>query len=76
MSKYCDFSGPYFPVFRLNTEIYCSVGIQGKKTGKNSVFGHTSRSASCFLYDTELKEPSKHAAKCDGSLIEATSFSL
>ena len=44
------FSGPYFPVFGLNREIY-SVNIRiqfeyGKKrTRKNSVFGHFSRSA-------------------------------
>ena len=38
MTKYGVFSGPYFPVFRPNTEIH------GMNTGqKNSVFGHFSR---------------------------------
>ena len=49
VSKYGVFSGPYFPVFRLNTKIYrgnlliqteCSK-IQSRR---NSVFGHFSRS--------------------------------
>ena len=43
MSKYGDFSGPYFPVIGLNTEIY-GVRIQSKygemRTRKNSAFGH------------------------------------
>ena len=29
-----------------------------------------------FLFDNELKDLSKHATKCDASLIEATSFKL
>ena len=49
MSKYGFFSGPYFPVFRLNTEIYSvNLRIQSKyrkiRTRKKSVFGHFSRS--------------------------------
>ena len=40
VSKYGDFSGPCFLVFRLNTEKY--------GTKKNFVFGHFSRSA--WLY--------------------------
>ena len=44
--KYGVFSGPYFPVFGLNTEIYLRVQSEYKKirTRKNSVFGHFSRS--------------------------------
>ena len=43
------FSGPYFPVFGLNTEIYgVNLRIQSEyrkiRTKKNSVFGHFSRS--------------------------------
>ena len=29
-----------------------------------------------LLFNTELKDSSKHAKKCDASLIEPTSFSL
>ena len=49
VSKYEVFSGPLFPVFRLNTEIY-SVNLRiqpiyGKiRTRKNSVFAHYSHS--------------------------------
>ena len=49
VSKYGVFSGPYFPVFGLNTEIYSvNFRIQSKyrkiRTKKNSIFGHFSRS--------------------------------
>ena len=49
MSKYGVFSGPYFPVFRPNTEIYCiNISIQSEngkiRTRNNSVFGHVSQS--------------------------------
>ena len=49
VSKYGDFSGPYFPVFGLNTERhFLSLRIQSEcgkiRTRKNSVFGHFSRS--------------------------------
>ena len=49
VSKYEVFSGPYFPVFGLNTEI-CGVNLRIQfeyrkiRTRKNSVFGHVSRS--------------------------------
>ena len=44
-SKYAVFSGPYFPVIGLNTEIYAiNLRIKAKytkiRTRKNSVFGH------------------------------------
>ena len=47
-SKYGIFSGPYFPVFGLNTEIYeVNLRIQSEyrklRTRRNSVFGHFSR---------------------------------
>ena len=50
VSKYGVISGPYFPVFGLNTEIYfVNLCIQSKyrkvRTRKNSAFGHFSRSA-------------------------------
>ena len=49
VSKCGVFSGPYFPVFRLNTKIYeVNLHIQSEyrklKTRKNIVFGHFSRS--------------------------------
>ena len=50
MSKYGVFSGPYFPVFKLNTKIHpVNLRIQSKygkiQTRKNSAFGHISYSA-------------------------------
>ena len=49
VSKYGVFSGPYFPVFGRNTEIYeVNLRIQSEyrktRTTKNSIFGHFSRS--------------------------------
>ena len=55
VSKYGVFSGPYFPIFRLNTE-RCGLSLRiqsecGKiRTRKNSVFGHFSRSDSNPTY--------------------------
>ena len=48
LSKYRVFSGPYLPVFGLNTEIYSAnlrfqSGCGKIRTRKNSVFGHFSR---------------------------------
>ena len=53
MSKYGVISGPYFPVFRLNTEIcFVNLRIQSEyrkiRTRNNSVFGHFSR---CVLFN-------------------------
>ena len=50
VSKYGVISGPHFPVFRLNTEIYeVNLCIQWEyrkmRTRNNSVFGHFSSSA-------------------------------
>ena len=60
MSKYGVFSGPYFPVFGLNTDIYsvnlCSQSKNGKiRTRKNSVFGHFLCSE-CLYSQVQLKE--------------------
>ena len=49
LSKYGVISGPYFPLFGLNTEIYeVNFRIQSEyrkiQTRNNSVFGHFSRS--------------------------------
>ena len=49
VSKYGVFSGPYFPVFGLNTDIYKeNFRIQSEcrkiRTRNNSVFGYFSRS--------------------------------
>ena len=51
VSKYGAFSGWYFPVFELNTEIYeVNLRIQSEyrkiPTRKNSVFGYFSRNVS------------------------------
>ena len=45
MFKYGVVSGPYFPVFRLNTEIYHRIQSEYRKmrTRNNSVFGYFSR---------------------------------
>ena len=50
MSKYGVISGPYFPVFGLNTEIYfVNLRIQSEyrkiRTRNNSIFRHFSRSS-------------------------------
>ena len=57
VSKYGVFSGPCFPVFGLDTEIYWNLRIQSEyrkiRTRKNSVSGHISRSGihhSSFQY--------------------------
>ena len=52
MRKYGFFSGPYFPVFGLNTEIYgLNLRIQSEywkiRTRKNFVFGHVLRNEFC-----------------------------
>ena len=45
MSKYGDISGPYFPVFRLNTvNLRTQSECRKMRRRKNSVFGHFSRS--------------------------------
>ena len=56
VSKYGVFSGPYIPVFELNTERYVvSLGIQCEcgqiRTRENSVLGHFSRSARVEKYN-------------------------
>ena len=56
VSKYGVFSGPYFPVFGLNTEIYgLNIRIQSEcrkiRTKENSVFGHFSRSVVYCFHD-------------------------
>ena len=59
MFKYWVFSGPYFSIFGLNTEIYSgNLRIESKcrkiRTRKNSLFGHFSRSETelFFCYQT------------------------
>ena len=62
MSKYGVFSGPYFPVLGLNTEIYSvNLRIQSEyrkiRTRKNSVFGHFSRSGCEIDQPYNVKHP-------------------
>ena len=73
MSKYGVFSGPYFPVFGLNTEI-CTVNlrIQPKyskiRTTENSVFGHFSHSVSDQL-SQEIVNVGEERQYPNGSLL-------
>ena len=55
VSKYGVFSGPYFPLFGLNTEIYrINLRIRSEymkmHTRKNSTFGHISCIVSYLIY--------------------------
>ena len=55
LSKYGVFSGPYFALFGLNTEIYgVKLRIQSehrkRRTRKNSILGHFSGSVRCWVY--------------------------
>ena len=55
VSKYWVFSGPYFPVFGLNTEIQgVNLRIHSEyrkmRTRQNSVFGYFSRSDYCLAF--------------------------
>ena len=61
MSKYGVSSGPYFPVFGLNTEIYSvDVRIQSEyrkiRTTENLVFGHFSLSVCFGIFHTISEE--------------------
>ena len=55
VTKYGVFSGPYFPVFGLDTEIY---GIKYRKirTTKSSVFGHFSCSGNHSLLNESFAQ--------------------
>ena len=62
MCKYGVLSGPYFPVFGLNTEIYgVNLRIHSEhreiRTRKNSIFDHFSRSDSVHLLHKEWSFP-------------------
>ena len=55
VSKYAVISGPYFPVFGFNTEIYeVNLRIQSEyrkiRTRNNSVFGHFSCSVQNIVF--------------------------
>ena len=76
MSKYEVFSGPYFPVFGLNTEIYgVNLRIQSEyrkiQTRKNSVFGHFLRSV--FLFDPSASSACVRLLICKKEFIANTS---
>ena len=54
VSKYGVFSGPYFPIFGLDTEIFgVNLRIQSEyrkiRTRGNSIYGHFSRSVGFFV---------------------------
>ena len=66
VSKYRVISGPYFPVFGLNTEIYgVNLHIQSEyrkiRTRNNSVFGHFLHS---FLNDYQHPKIHKGLLRC------------
>ena len=81
VSEYGVYSGPYYPVFGLNTKIYSlNLRIQSEyrkiQTRKNSVFGHFSRSdyhVICFLeilrmesqFSTSLPDSHSRKAICE-----------
>ena len=61
VSKYGVISGPYFPVFGLNTEIYeVNLRIQSeyrnKRTRNNSVFGHFSRRVNVRILKVQVSK--------------------
>ena len=60
MSKYGVVSGPYFPIFEQNSEIYVNLRIQSEyrkiQTRNNSVFGHFSCSSKTNECIFELKK--------------------
>ena len=61
VSKYGFFSGPYFSVLGLITEIYgVNLRVRSEymktRTKKNSVLGHFSRGVFSFKYQTNLRE--------------------
>ena len=71
MSKCGVISGPYFPVFGLNTEIYSvNLPIQSEyrkiRTRNNSVFGHFSHSDAI---KTASKRVIQKTAEATGELI-------
>ena len=75
VSKYGVFSGPYFPVFGLNAQIYfVIVCIQSEYrkigTRKNSVFGYFSRSA--FLLKNKSRSLSNMSQKSNGGVNKET----
>ena len=64
VSKYRVFSGPYFPVYGMNSEIYgANLHSQSKyrkiRTRKNYVFWHVSRSVLLKFYNNLVKYRSK-----------------
>ena len=72
VSKYGGFFGPYFPVFKLNTEIYgVNLYIQSEyrkiRTRKTSVFVEFSRSEGCCASRCSLmrKQGSNELRICD-----------
>ena len=69
MSKYGVISGPYYPVFGLNTEIYeVNLRIPSEyrriRTRNNSVFGYLSRSANNDLWMNNSKIGVRFKGSC------------
>ena len=77
MSIYGVFSGPYFPAFGLNTEIYgLNLRIQSKygktRTRKDSVFGHFSGSATVatITHESHLHHPTQGFPDFNWSMLD------
>ena len=70
MSKYVVISGPYFPVFGLNTEIYgVNLRIQSEyrkiRTRNSTVFGLISRSVFVLKFRSYIDETKKLHCLCN-----------
>ena len=80
VSKYGVISGPYFPVFRLNMEIYSvNLCIQPEyrkmRTRNNSEFGHISRSRRHSIYASSFWVlPKKALCWCAKIQISGTAW--
>ena len=79
MSKYGVFSGPYFSVFRLNTERYSvSLRIQAEcgriRTRKSSVFGHFSHSVNICCITASNVLLWKKDGQISGFVLGTTQF--
>ena len=78
VSKYGAISGLYFPVFRLNMEIYSvNLRIQSEyrkiRTRNNSVFGHFSMQC---MYVIKIIISDKHEHFCESKILTYRSILL
>ena len=79
MSKFGVFPGPYFPVFRLNTQIVrVNLPIQYEfgniRTRKKSKFGHFSRNATFGIQSETSVSPAINVALDKAVLLRNTNI--